>query len=97
MKIEEARQKECKQMPIYIQPTSDANLIDAGSVEFFPSLCSANQCMHWRWHLEVTPKEELPKEIDVQTVMLAALGGAPRMRLSKTNGYCGLCGKEGAE
>ena len=49
MTIEEARTKECRQIPAFMQSTSDSNLIDSGSVQFIPSKCSANECMHWRW------------------------------------------------
>lgn len=49
MTIEEARTKECRQIPAFMQSTSDSNLIDSGSVQFIPSKCSANKCMHWRW------------------------------------------------
>ena len=49
MKVEEAKRKECRQMPAFMQSTSDANLIDAGSVQFIPSRCTANECMAWRW------------------------------------------------
>lgn len=69
MTIEEARTKECRQIPAFMQSTSDSNLIDSGSVQFIPSKCSANECMHWRWFV---------------------------LKI-KTDGYCGLAGKEGAE
>ena len=43
--------------------------------------CVAYQCMAWRWHHEDT----FIGETYVETLM------------SKTDGYCGLAGKEGAE
>lgn len=43
--------------------------------------CNANNCMAWRWHYEDT----FIGETYVETLM------------SKTEGYCGLAGKEGAE
>lgn len=49
MKVEEAKRKECRQMPAFMQSTSNANLIDAGSVQFISSRCTANECMAWRW------------------------------------------------
>ena len=83
MTIEEARTKECMQIPAFMQSTSDSNLIDSGSVQFIPSKCSANECMHWRWHEKFITDHQLEHK--------------PRPMLSKTDGYCGLAGKEGAE
>ncbi len=83
MTIEEARTKECRQIPAFMQSTSDSNLIDSGSVQFIPSKCSANECMHWRWHEKFITDHQLEHK--------------PRPMLSKTDGYCGLAGKEGAE
>ena len=83
MTIEEARTKECRQIPAFMQSTSDSNLIDSGSVQFIPSKCSANECMHWRWHEKFITDHQLEHK--------------RRPMLSKTDGYCGLAGKEGAE
>ena len=44
-------------------------------------ICIADKCMAWRWHHEDT----FIGETYVETLM------------SKTDGYCGLAGKEGAE
>ncbi len=45
------------------------------------SCCQGSECMAWRWHHEDT----FIGETYVETLM------------SKTDGYCGLAGKEGAE
>ena len=48
---------------------------------FFEGDCIGPECMAWRWHYEDT----FIGETYVETLM------------SKTDGYCGLAGKEGAE
>ena len=53
------------------------------------ALCEADQCMAWRWHHEDTFIGETVEGIKILT-------SGERM-MSKTDGYCGLAGKEGAE
>ena len=52
--------------------------------------CMANWCMAWRWNIE-----EIPKEEDQYSKRVSFL--LSDFRLSTTDGYCGLAGKEGAE
>ena len=93
MTIEEARTKECRQIPAFMQSTSDSNLIDSGSVQFIPSKCSANECMHWRWHEEFITDHQCETFLNED----GRLEYKPRPMLSKTSGYCGLSGKKGSE
>ena len=46
---------------------------------------------------EEAPKEEQSNEITTELLMRMTLGGRPEVRLSTTDGYCGLAGKEGTE
>lgn len=87
MTIEEARMKECRQIPAFMQP------IGAGSVQFIPSKCSANECMHWRWHEEFITDHQCETFLNED----GRLEYKPRPMLSKTSGYCGLSGKKGSE
>lgn len=64
---------------------------------FFEGDCIGPKCMAWRWHIEAVPEEEQSNEITTELLMRMMLGGIPQVRLSKTDGYCGLAGKEGAE
>ena len=58
--------------------------------------CDADECMAWRWYYEAIPDSEKSSEITAEFLFARTLG-VPEMRMSKTNGYCGLAGKEGAE
>ena len=58
--------------------------------------CLADECMAWRWYYEPIPDSEKSSEITAEFLLARTLG-VPEMRMSKTNGYCGLAGKEGAE
>ena len=51
-------------------------------------ICIANECMSWRWHHEDTFIGE--------TVGGGKLFTNGERIMSKTDGYCGLAGKEGA-
>ena len=82
MNINEACMKECRIIPNVVKSTYDVRLSNTESLTVMPSKCSANKCMHWRWHTERVDKAD-PQRFDMQ--------------LSTTNGYCGLAGKDGAE
>jgi len=49
MTVEEARKKECRTLPMYLQSAGDLGIAGTGTLEFIPSSCSADRCMHWRW------------------------------------------------
>ena len=55
----------------------------------FGNYCVAYQCMAWRWNYEAM----VVGETIGGTKILANGKG----RISETDGYCGLAGKEGAE
>ena len=50
------------------------------------ALCEADQCMAWRWNYMVIGETVGGKKIFTNDKRL----------ISKTDGYCGLAGKEGA-
>lgn len=82
MTIEEAWIKECRIIPNIVKSTGGVCLPNSTSLTVMPSRCSADMCMHWRWHTERVDKTD-PQRFDMQ--------------LSTTNGYCGLAGRDGAE
>ena len=51
------------------------------------ALCEADQCMAWRWNYMAIGETVGGKKIFTNDKRL----------ISKTDGYCGLAGKEGAE
>ncbi len=55
--------------------------------------CNANNCMAWRWHEEFITDHQCETFLNED----GRLEYKPRPMLSKTDGYCGLAGKEGAE
>ena len=55
--------------------------------------CNANNCMAWRWHEEFITDHQCETFLNED----GKLEYKPRPVLSKTYGYCGLAGKEGAE
>ena len=55
--------------------------------------CHADECMAWRWHEEFITDHQCETFLNEDS----RLEYKPRSVLSKTSGYCGLCGKEGAE
>jgi hypothetical protein len=56
-------------------------------------ICIANECMAWRWHEEFITDHQCETFLNED----GRLEYKPRPVLSKTYGYCGLAGKEGAE
>ena len=91
MKVEEAKGKMCPYAVItYFMPGNMRDEIADSSC------CQANHCMAWRWHYEAIPESEKSSEITAEFLFARTLG-VPEMRMSKTNGYCGLAGKDGAE
>ena len=52
-------------------------------------ICIANQCMAWRWNYEAM--------VIGETVGGEKIFTNGKRLMSKTDGYCGLAGKEGAE
>ena len=59
----------------------------------FESKCMGEQCMAWRWHEEFVTDHLCETFLNEDS----RLEYKPRPVLSKTSGYCGLAGKEGAE
>ena len=55
--------------------------------------CLADECMAWRWHEEFVTDHLCETFLNEDS----RLEYKPRPVLSKTSGYCGLAGKEGAE
>ena len=55
--------------------------------------CNADTCMAWRWHEEFITDHQCETFLNED----GRLEYKPRPVLSKTYGYCGLAGKEGAE
>ena len=55
--------------------------------------CQADDCMAWRWHEEFIIDHQCETFLNED----GRLEYKPRPVLSKTSGYCGLAGKEGAE
>jgi hypothetical protein len=56
-------------------------------------ICIANECMAWRWHEEFITDHQCETFLNED----GRLEYKPRPVLSKTYGYCGLAGKDGAE
>ena len=90
MNINEACMKECRIISNVVKSTYDVRLSNTESLTVMPSKCSANKCMHWRWIIE-------PKQVDVGRTTFGEPIFETQYVLSTTNGYCGLCGKDGAE
>ena len=87
MKVEEAKTKECPYCILF----TEQGLNGKGLIvnDYIYSRCKANACMAWRWHHEDTFIGE--------TVGGKKLFTNGERMMSKTDGYCGLAGKEGAE
>ncbi len=60
---------------------------------FFEGDCIGPECMAWRWHEEFITDHQCETFLNED----GRLEYKPRPILSKTDGYCGLAGKEGAE
>lgn len=88
MTVEEARKKMCPWifmsyfMPGNIRGETPCN-----------SCCQGSECMAWRWHEEFITDHQCETFLNED----GRLEYKPRPMLSKTDGYCGLAGKEGAE
>lgn len=63
-------------------------IFDIFAPENFDAYCVADKCMAWRWNYEAM----VVGETIGGTKILASGKG----RISETDGYCGLIGKEGA-
>lgn len=51
------------------------------------SRCQANECMAWRWNYEAM--------VIGETISGTKILASGKGRISETDGYCGLIGKEG--
>lgn len=47
MKVEEAEEKECRQLPYSTRTFYDPAGFSA--IETIPACCSGDKCAHWRW------------------------------------------------
>ena len=93
MTIEEAKEKECRNFPRMAQSWSPVGGTIFWHIQYIPSNCSANECMHWRWHEEFITDHQCETFLNED----GRLEYKPRPTLSKTSGYCGLSGKKGSE
>lgn len=67
MTTENAKEKQCRVFPNTAQMSGACGGMTF--LDYIPSKCCADECMHWRW-----------ESVEV-----------------KHEGYCGLCGRQGAE
>lgn len=91
MTTEDAKEKQCRVFPYMAQMWGPIG--GTTSIEYIPSKCSADECMHWRWH-----EEEVTDGLcEIRVNEEGRNEYVPRKVNSKTSGYCGLSGKQGAE
>ena len=66
-------------------------IFDIFATENFDAYCVADKCMAWRWNCEDT-SIVIGETIDGEKIRTKG-----ERAMSATDGYCGLCGRQGAE